>query len=292
MRQNFFGKQSWRAVACLLSSVVVTAAAAPGRESERMPAADNLAIDEFSADISMTSREFDAAGKAVAHGDVSSRFRVHQVRSGRNWHTTVTTVPQSFSYVSLTGETSALQPSLRIEDEGDGSPARIYDEKGREILAPSQRQQFQMLQAAIDRGGNEKEKRQVKMPTLPQVKSALPLLAAALVESQTDTARRRSSLERGFGNSTGAVAGKLRYVRRDRDDMVEVLVDPQTHALLEENVVKGGKLTSHKRVEYEARGGALVRRRVLVERPAGAGGRVQNTLEASNVVLVERGGRR
>ena len=85
--------------------------------------------------------------------------------------------------------------------------------------------------------------------------------------------------------------GLDRYVTTTGDRTDETLVDRQLQLPVEANVVRGGRLVSHRTISYEdAAGDLVVRRRVRTERLVSptTGERAIVELEFTNVRLEQR----
>lgn len=282
----------WGVVGVIVGIAVVLLAAAPNalvRQARRARPTPQPTFrwNEFSADLAMTMQEVDSSGKQVSSSVEPIRMRVRQLKIGRFWKTTLTSLPRPHTFETLTGKRTEWSRPIRIEDNGDGSPVRVYDHDGLEVTARTQRDQFETLRRLAGNGIDVREARQTKFPDEDQAMPGLPFLGNTLVESAEDSGPRRRRIEEIYGASRGSVAGKNRYIRQRSATTSEALVEPSTNLVIEENIARSNRLVMHKTTAYESFSGGFVRKTVRSEHPAkdGSGKRTVFTLEAAGVTL-------
>lgn len=247
----------------------------------------------FSADITIQRKRVAADGTPLgAAPTVTYRWEQRLPASG-SWKSTMTLTQQEQPNVqSLLVSTQAVQDALavvRVEDDGDGSPLRLFDRSGQPIqaLAP------------------ETTDRLTRLVTVPENHAIDPGASAtrpawrgkewirAIVAEPGRVSSRRAALDRRYGKVVGSVNGLDRRLLRTSDAAIEVLADRTAAVPREFNTSKSSQLTSHVSIAYAPGvGNALVRRLTHSERvvPSGSGVRAVTDVELANVRLENRSG--
>ena len=131
------------AAAVALAACTERAPSAPPRlianaQSERtvVGAADDW--DTFAADITVQTQRFGSGGRLLIRTQPLSLHVERHLRNGTNWDF-VMTLPSRYGLATEVDASSAAprgSEAARFEDDGDGTPPRIYDDIGR--LMPTQ----------------------------------------------------------------------------------------------------------------------------------------------------------
>ena len=279
-------------VFCAAPAYAQRAPAAPSKPAKPSTLAPTDAWDTFSADITLRRSRVGADGQPIGGSESAQRYHWERSSASGHWKTTMTVAPvEGQSQRALHGN-AALDDRLliaRIVDEEDGSGPRIYN-KGGELLRASG-DLDKLLPGAADRS---RPQRRAEAKTAGQ-RSRPPQSPSEFVDNHfiKKGAReaRRAALQRRHGAPAGQVRGLDRYLTAKGDRTEETLVDRQLQLPVEANVVRGGRLVSHRTIAYDdAAGDLVVRRRVRTERlvsPA-SGERAVVELEFTNVRLEQR----
>ncbi|HXH05491.1 MAG TPA: hypothetical protein VNI83_02760, partial [Vicinamibacterales bacterium] len=289
-------------LAALLAGFVCTglSPARPGAStrpvlSERPGAAEDWSA--FAADVIIRRSRVDAAGRPLGSFAPAVTYRWEQTRTPRGVRTVFALVASERRMVrTLHGEEPLDSPFAiaRVEEEGDGSPLRLFDERGRAVEVPDA--DASRLAALMRADGLVPAVPPSRAPAGadPPVRPAGAFPWPVPVERVTDAPARRAALERRFGRPSGRVGAHDRYELRTGDALVEVLADPNSALPVEINVAREGQLKSQIRMRYApTEGGALVRQAVRAERllEDGRGTRTVTDIELANVRLEPRRGR-
>lgn len=248
--------------------------------------------DTVSADVIVQHRRVRSDGTLLGAQSLPVRYKWERSAGPGGWRTVMTFPPSPAAMAasaSLRPQDAQFQIG-RIEDDGDGTPIRIYNRRGQQMRLPAVQalglaSARHLLPEAAQRAAEQ-----------AQVSSSLSsggrdwidnVLAPPAPEG------RRRELTRRFGANRGRARGLQRFVRTEGDETEEVLADPESALPIEVNVARGGRLVWHGRSTYErdARG-AFVRRALHVEQLVSErGDRVVTDFQLANV-RVERRGRR
>jgi hypothetical protein len=182
-----------------------------------------------SADVTVRRSWVDADGRLTS---APPPIQYHWERSRRSgaWKTV-------FSGVSLiqrpmgspTGAVVAPDRigGMRIEDDEDGSPIRLYTSTGASYSLP---------------GGVE-----IGAPPTPFNGSWIDKFVA----SSSDASARRQAIQQALGSPVDQVGGWDRFIGYAGTDLNEFLVDPQSNVIVQINVVRDGQLSSQTSFVYE-----------------------------------------
>lgn len=184
----------------------------------------------------------------------------------------------------------------RIEDEGDGTPARVFNALGVEVRPPSRARLSGLSPGepgALRAFGLPEQASEGPGEAPPPVSGAGHALRG-LVHAAKDREGRREAIARRLGKAVERVRGLDRHVHVGGDETRETLVDPVAEVPVEVIVTRDGTPVERTHYVYDrAAGGALVRRAVRSERllPGAAGDRLVIDVEFSDL-RVEVGGAR
>ncbi len=290
-------KQTMTMVSAILSaSLMVSASGSPPElqklDAQRNPPAATDAFQAVSADITVTQGLVSQAGKPVGAPVPPARYRWQRKKNGRYWKTTMTMTSSVRPPVRLlSGAMKVLPPAIvRIEDDGDGTAPRFYDQRDNEIRPP---RAADITRSSAALGGSA-----FAVPTgTSRATGTQPLRTIdeswtrSIVVMRSDAKARRDELLRRFGPVVGQLRGLDRFVTAVEDGSVEILIDPQTNVIREWNLVKKGELEARGSSAYElAAGDTLLRRNARVERllPNGSGSRMATEVDLANVRFESR----
>jgi hypothetical protein len=182
-----------------------------------------------SADVTVRGGWVDASGQLMS---TPPPIQYHWERSRRTgpWKTAISGVSLIQKPMgSLTGP--VLPPDriagMRIEDDEDGSPIRVYTASGATYSLP----------AGTDSG------------TVPTQFNASWI--DKFVASSSDANARRQALQQALGSAVDQVGGWDRFIGYAGTEMSEFLVDPQSSVIVQVNVVRDGQLASQTSFVYE-----------------------------------------
>lgn len=298
---------AWRLVAvAAIALAVAPLAASTGRASQpgqgrlvdpSTTAVDLAAVTRLTADVSIRRSRVGADGQ-VRQEARPVTYRIERRRATHGWESTMTRVARGRPAVRVAGGEMPLdlqQAVSRIEDAGDGTPARVFNARGVEVRLPSRGQVRALMTGeagALRRLGLPEpatdESPEVGTKAVP---AGDPLLG--LLQDARGRAARRAAIGRRLGAPQERVQGLDRHVVRSGDDTIETLVDPATAVPVEEVVVRDGAVVERVRHAFVAapRGG-LVRRGLRGERVLpGEGERLVIDVEFSGVRVEVGGGR-
>jgi hypothetical protein len=268
------------------------------RASATPPKAASLAPtdawDTFSADITLRRSRVNADGQPIGDSAVAHRYHWERSSASGHWQTTMTLAPADAQSLRTVHGNAAIDDRLliaRIVDDEDGSGPRIYNKRGDLLRAPGRLDELLPATPGSDR---ERPARQPAAKAAGQQPRGVPSPSQwadnhFIKRSGHDA--RRLALQRRHGRPTGQVRGLDRYVTTNADRTEETLVDRQLQLPVETNVVREGRLISHKTMSYEdAAGDLVVRRRVHTERVVSpqTGERAIVELEFTNTRLEQR----
>jgi hypothetical protein len=267
------------AAVCLAVSVN---AQQPAREGADVEAGG---WDTLSADITVRHRRLDRDGTPVGLEPMPIRYRWQQSSGPAGARTVLTFAPQPKAVAERPQD--ARYEVARIEDDGDGTPPRIYNRRGELMQLPPP--------ASLGLSGparplSDEAARAAEGPvSLPQPPAGT--LAMGLVAHADDVGARRSRLKERYGRRVERIGRLERFVRTDGDDTEEVLADPESGLPTEVNIVRNGRLAWHGRFMYTRdRRGAYMRRAMHIEHAVSdSGERVATDVELTNVTFERRG---
>jgi hypothetical protein len=262
----------------------------PGSAPNRSMLADTNSWNAYGADIITVLRNVRADGKPAAFAEIPSSRHVERRLEGNRWHTTMTigsragTMPASFA------AQAARTRIVRVEDDGDGSPPRLYNGEG--VLIPPYSDLHQPRPAL----------RRSTVPAMPvierpvtqrPVKPADRSSVQAWILSSDGLAGRTEALQRAFGTPSSIVdrPGFNRYVvHHGAAAVTTVTVDAGLGATVEMVEVNGSDTTLHVTLAYDSHAdGVMTLSHERIERPAKRlGGRTILESTYQNVYLAKR----
>ena len=180
----------------------------------------------FTAEVTITQAIVDRTGKPTRELP-PSRYRLDRFDGGRLRTTMLATRespaqgPLADAYAGVTVDTDPATGGLRVRDA-----------RGTALSVPG------------------------PVPAAP----AADDVEADLIVTPADRAQRLAALARQFGRPLGSVRSLQRYVGRRGRTIEEVLVAPDTGAIVEMNRLEDGVLVEHHRFEYAPIGGGRLAR--------------------------------
>ncbi len=252
--------------------------------------------DTFSADITVRHSRVQADGTPFDAAASPTQYHWERSRTANGWKTTVTT--STAARVTLNASDGAVIQDnrfsvARIEDDEDGSPVRLYNQRGEQVPVPPP------VRSAAPRS-DAKGLPEFRRPSLrtgdapqrPAVDGGRAWLEG-IIASSSAKATRRQGLERQLGSPTSRVRGADRFVVTRGETTQEVLADPESAVPVEMNVVRSGRLVTHSTFGYvPGAGGSLVRHTIHTEQLASnKGDRLVTDIEYTNIRTERRGSR-
>ena len=267
---------------------------APAPASKAASLAPTDAWDTYSADITLRRSRVDAEGQPAGDGVSAQQYHWERSSATGHWKTTMTLAASPVSLRTLRGS-AALDDRLlvaRIEDDEDGSGPRIYNKRGDRLRTPGALDQLLPATRGVEPG---------RLPSPPATRAAAGRRPRATQSAsqwidnhfikRKGQDARRLALQRRHGPPSGQVRGLDRYVTTHGDRTEETLVDRQLQVPVETNIVRQGRLVSHRTMSYAQAGGDLVvRRSIRTERLVSpkTGERAIVEIEFANVRLEQR----
>ncbi len=281
------------AVIALGPSTVATLRAerATGEWAPGLSPAD--AWDTFSADVTIRRHLLTTDGKTSAEAP-TVRYRWTRSQRAGGWKSTIEVTGRAAPTIrSPKGPVLLDQPSsvVRIEDDEDGTPLRVFDRRGQPMRLPSVEDRRVLGEPVAG---------SLRVPALPELAFPDARRRAdrgrdwvdAFIAAPDRKTARRDALNRRFGRSAGRVRNLDRFVTADGNHTMEVLADRTSAVPIEINVARDGVLVAQSTLAYEAGpGGTLLRRGVRTEQRASATSaqRAVAHVELSNLRLERRG---
>ena len=283
------------ALAAMSMSLMLSASTSPPepqREAQREPPTAPVTVQSISADVTLTQGLLTQAGKPLGAPVPPARYRWQRKKNGRYWKTTMTVVSGIRPPMRLlSGVTKEVAPTVvRIEDAGDGSAPRYYDQRDREVRQPRAADAARSAASLPDIGlalpATNSQPDGARMPRT--IDDSVPRSLAVV---RSDGKNRREQLLRRFGPVISQVRGLDRFLSTVEDGSVEILVDPQIDVIREWNLIRKGELEARGSALYEgADNDLLLRRNSRVERklPNGNGSRMTTEVDLTNVHFESR----
>ena len=283
------------AIICVCAGASLASAQPAPAASKAASLAPTDAWNTFSADITLRRRRVDAAGQPVGDSVTAQHYHWERSSATGRWKTTMTLAPASPVSLRMLRGSAALDDRLlvaRIEDDEDGSAPRVYNKRGDTLRAPGALNE--LLPAT--RGGDPG-----RWPPPPATKAAKGQRPHATQSAsqwidhhfirRSGHDARRLAFQRRHGPPVGQVRGLDRYVTTHGDRTEETLVDRQLQVPVEANLVREGRLVSHRTMSYAPAGGDfVVRRSIRTEHLVSSktGERAIVDIEFANVRLEQR----
>ena len=290
-RRVWVRRQTMTLVSAVLSaSLLASASASPPeaqkQDTQRKQPGPAETFESVSADVTVSQGLVSHAGTQVGAPVPPARYRWQRQKNGGHWKTTMTMMSSVRPALRLlSGATKEIAPAIvRIEDDGDGTAPRFYDDRGREVQPPQA--------ADVARSRNALAGESLALPAVTnrppssQPRSIDEGWIRSLVVMRSEAKTRRDEVLRKFGPALGRLRGMDRFLMAVEDGSVEVLIDPDTSVIREWNLVRKGELEARGSSVYDvASGDMLVRRKSKVERllPNGGGNRMSTEVDFANV---------
>lgn len=246
-----------------------------------------------STDVTIRRSHVDVNG-TVLRTVPSTTYRLEVTDTGLRRKTVMTLTAAERPKVRTTAGVVELTDTfgvMRIEDDGDGSPLRLFDGHGKQIVLPAEKSpRLQELAGMVS---------QVTRPALGDPADFERARAASSVRDVADgitadpaaRAERRTEIERRYGAARGQVKGLDRFVSTVGPRTLEMLVDPEVVLPAAVNVMENGALIGHTTFTYRAGpANRLIRHTIHTENlvPTARGGRALADIEFANVRLERR----
>lgn len=253
-------------------------AAAPRTVDPTVTPVDPDAVTAMTAEVSIRRTRVGEDGRPRGGALPAVRYRLERTRTATGWRSTLRRLDRQRPLVRTSaGEVALDQASAvdRVEDAGDGTPVRVFNDRGVEIRLPSKAR----LRALA--GGEPGALRSLGLPEPAGSEPAAPAATAppskdpllGLVHPRRARGARREAITQRLGTAVGRVRGLDQHVVRSGDELQETLVDPDAAVPVEVSVTRDGATVERIRHEYAGlAGGGLLRRAVRSERllPGGA----------------------
>jgi hypothetical protein len=229
----------------------------------------NAAWDTFGVDVKVETSMRDSAGDSVFATHPQYYHVERQITAAGNWNLVLSFGSRARQAVGNTTGNFPPEPweVARIEEDGDGSPRRMYDGAGRLIsMKVPAGLPVGANGAAFGGGGSA--------PTSGHVSPASDRnWVGAYVVTPATAAARIGVLNSKFGPPRITTAGLAEYTRQRDSVQFTVDADPVTGAIesMVETVGKGGVLRRWTMTYDDQPDGTAVKRQVRVETPAGHG---------------------
>lgn len=295
-------------VIVLGSTGVATLVAQSAERTPSLSPADSW--DTFSAEVTIR-RHLLAPDGATSADAPTVRYRWTRSQRASGWKSTVEIAGLSAptfrsssrprSKDAAAGPAVLLDPPtsvVRIEDDEDGTPVKVFDRQGRAMRLPSVEDRRVLGEPVAG---------SLQVPALPELAFPDARRAAdtgrewvdAFIAVPSRKEARRDALRRRFGRATDRVRNLDRFITAEGAHTMEVLTDRTTAVPIEINVARDGVLVAQSTLTYgSGAGGALVRRAVRTEQTLSTTSTSTNStqravanVELSNIRLERRGRR-
>jgi hypothetical protein len=308
MRSNHEARRRagrWLAAAALASAASVPPHVAAAPEGPNAPQwidplispVDPRAITRLAAEVSIR-RSIESPGGQPRGPASQADYHLENTRTGSGWKTVMRRLDARRAVVRVAaGDMDLAVPSAvqRVEHEGDGSPVRVFNQRGVEVRLPS---------PASLRALAAREPGAVGRLGLPEAGDPLTASAMAVADRLGEGLRgllvavrghapQRPAAEQRFGPLVERARGLGRHVRVVDDTTIETLVNARTALVEQVSLARNGRVVERTRHTYaEAAGGAALKRAVRAERVVSQGGeRVITEVEFRNVRVAVGGAR-
>jgi hypothetical protein len=241
-------------------------ASPPGTAPNRTMLADTNAWNAYGADVTTTVHNVRGDGKPAAFAELPMTRHIEHRLVGDRWHTTMVMGLPAGTMPPDMAAKAARSHLTRVEDDGDGSPPRMYTADGR------------LIQRRSLRDFTHGQLPPSKAPVLPprSTSKGRPPASRSTVQSiilsLDGVAARQAALRKAFGSPTPIAdnPGFDRYVIVHEGSVVTTItVDTRLAATTEMVQRKGADTTLHVMLTYEAGAdGVATLTRERIERPA------------------------
>ncbi|MBA3889532.1 MAG: hypothetical protein H0X64_03280 [Gemmatimonadaceae bacterium] len=229
--------------------------------------------DHYVADVETSVRGGPASGADKVGARGTFAYQVERTRGKEGaWSTriTLTKVPE---LRSVGGERAGHSPvGMRLEIDEEAGELRVFDAKGNRVQGDIPPEAASAI--GIERARTAAEKRAGRQfpqrGARPAARSTPAAHRDAWLDNIVITGAARARLaqhrQQVLGRPVERIRGLDRYVVQKPNELREVLVDPALGAVVEENVVAGGKLVRRMAHSYEKReGGMFVKSKTQIE---------------------------
>lgn len=212
---------------------------------------DTASWDTYGADITTRVTHFRADGKLDAFAALPLSYHLERHLAFGHWRTSMTLAPVAAKLAQRAAAQAAVTRVARIEDDGDGTPPRLYNAQGAVIKLPER-----MPTAPF--GGSA--------PTLPSLpnKTSRPADKPAdrsaiksLVLAPEGATERRAAIVRAFGQVARRTSSSEEYIVQRADGQVTVRVDPAIAAVIEMIEQNGADTILHVLINYDRQADSL-----------------------------------
>lgn len=271
-------------------ATLVAQRATPER-TEGLSPAD--AWDTFSADVTIRRHLLTADGTVSAEAP-TVRYRWTRSQRTGGWKSTIEVTGLAAPTIqSQKGPVLLDRPSsvVRIEDDEDGTPLRVFDRRGQPMRLPAVEDR-QVLGEPVAGSLRVPALAELAYPNARRRDDHGRDWVDAFIATPNRKAARHEALTRRFGRAHGRVKNLERFVTTDGNQTMEVLADRLSAVPLEINVARDGALVAQSTLTYESESGGTLRRRAVhteQRMSSSTNQRAVAHVELSNLRLERRG---
>jgi hypothetical protein len=265
----------------LVVPVIAIGTVAALQDGKRLLAAQDMTPNQLVYRFAVRMSVIDSEGRILNHRPGRS-YRVEKREENGRVKSIVTLLPVAPVPVhGLKGMTLFDIPTGgRFEDDGDGTPLRMFDGEGRPLQNPGIGELKRMGEQLAKVNGRTLQ----ALPT-PSLRTRPTAWRAGtfggMLYLGADRQTAAAETRRTFGEAKDRVRGLDRYVRSEGKAVTEVLMEPTTLLRREVNRMINGRLVSRQVSEYvEVASGAHMQRfvRTEMELPGGSNRQVAEIL--------------
>ena len=228
-------------------------------------------VTAVTAEVSIVRTRTDGRGNRKGAAPSSVSYRLERRHTAGGWRSTWRLVRRSAPVIrGAQGDVSLdVPPAIGwVEDAGDGTPARVFNERGVEVRLPSHRQ----LRALAD--GVPGALKRLGLPEAPgpdAARDGAPALSGAqglagLAYAAGGRETRQAAIARALGRVAERRGGLDRYVSLSGGDRRDTVIDAATALPVEVTLSRDGVPIERVRHAWSrAAGGTTVRRGVRSE---------------------------